>query len=42
MSIKMTNKAGVMCSANRPVVVKFSSPYKFMGHFEFRELVLLK
>jgi hypothetical protein len=35
--IKMTNKGGVVCSANRPVVVRFTSP-KFLGHFEFREL----
>jgi hypothetical protein len=27
-SIKITNRAGVMCSANRPVVVKFTTPYK--------------
>lgn len=37
-SLKFTAKNGVVCSANRPVVVKFTEPYKFQGHFEFREV----
>ncbi|TFJ85335.1 hypothetical protein NSK_003383 [Nannochloropsis salina CCMP1776] len=36
--LKFTARNGVTCSANRPVVVKFTDPYKFMGHFEFREV----
>lgn len=40
-SIKIKNKSGSLCTANRPVVVKFTEPKKFMAHYEFRELDLV-
>ncbi|KAG5177838.1 hypothetical protein JKP88DRAFT_281651 [Tribonema minus] len=37
--IKLTSKkTGAEITANRPVLVTFTEPYKFIAHFEFEEL----
>ena len=42
MKICIENKDGVICSANRPVIVKFEEPAKFTAHFGFAELDLIE
>jgi len=42
MKICIENKDGVICSANRPVIVKFEEPVKFTAHFGFSELDLIE